>query len=305
MIKSLYQTTLHFKQHNTPGWQILYKLCKLCLNIFYPLFARLKTAKGIDENGEIIVSLTSFPARINEVWISIASIMNQTLKPARIILWLSMERFTDEPKLPASLKRLQKRGLEIRYCEDIMPHKKYYFSMLENPDKVIVTIDDDIFYPENHLEKLWEAHQKYPKSVCCWYGHVINYREDGSIDLYNSWTSDVNDYMEPTFQLVPVGCGGVLYPPGVMPKQLFHIEDIKELCVKTDDLWLKAMEVIGDVKAVRCVENSMIFFGLIKTRHKGLFAENADLDGNDVALKAILRKYPEVERKLYEDFIGA
>lgn len=302
MIQILYHYVLDQKSKNRKNWPLLYKICKVLLNLFYPVFAWGRKKTGIDPAGKLIVSLTSFPDRIGDVWISIATIMNQTLKPARIVLWLSKEQFPDPGMLPKSLKRLQKRGLEIRYCEDLMPHKKYFHTMLENPDQVVVTIDDDIFYPENHLEKLWKAHQRYPEAVCCWYGHVISYGEDGTIAPYNSWISDVCGYTEPSLQLVPVGCGGVLYPPGVLPGQLFCSEDIRSLCLKTDDLWLKAMEVLGDVRAVRCVENSMIFYGLIKTRHKGLFAENADRDGNDVALRAILGKYPQVEERLYEDY---
>lgn len=302
MIQTLYNYVLKQKSKNKKKWPILYKICKVVLNLFYPILAWGRKKPGTDADGKIIVSLTSFPDRIGDVWISISTIMNQTLKPARIVLWLSEEQFPDPGKLPESLKRLQKRGLEIKYCEDLMPHKKYFYTMQENPDQVVVTIDDDIFYPEDHLEKLWAVHQQYPRAVCCWYGHVISYREDGSIEVYNSWISDVSGYRTPSLQLVPVGCGGVLYPPGVLPGQLFCTEDIKTLCLKTDDLWLKAMEVLGDVRAVRCVEDSMIFYGLIKTRHKGLFAENADRDGNDVALRAILGKYPQVEKRLYEDY---
>ncbi len=303
MIKLLYDSILLLKAKQIKGWQLLYKICKLLLNICYPIVASMKRECGISNEGKVIVSLTSFPDRIGDVWISISSIMDQTQKAKRIILWLAREQFPEDKPLPKSLSRLQRRGLEIRYCENLMPHKKYYGSMVEYPDEVIVTIDDDIFYPKDHLEKLWKAHERYPDAVCCWYGHVVTYREDGSIQNYNEWTSDVNDYMVPSLQLVPVGCGGVLYPPEKLAKQVFNKEDIYKLCLKTDDLWLKAMEVLADVKAVRCEKYSMIFFGLIKTRHKGLFAENADRDGNDVALEAILHKYPLVAEKLYNDFI--
>ena len=51
---------------------------------------------------KIIASLTSYPARINIVPYVIASILNQTMKPDKIILWLGNDRFPDE-KLPPFL----------------------------------------------------------------------------------------------------------------------------------------------------------------------------------------------------------
>lgn len=302
MVKFLYECAVKAKKKNFPGWRYIYKLNKLILNVFYPWLQKGKKATGVDANSPVIVSLTSFPARIDLVWITIASIMNQTMKAGRIILWLSREQFSgNDEDLPKSLLALKKRGLEIRYCGDIMPHKKYFYVMQENPEGVVVTIDDDIFYPENHLEMLWKKHLEYPKAVCCWYAHKIGYDENGKILLYNQWESDVSGYETPTMQLLAVGCGGVLYPVKEMPGMLFDEEKIQKLCIRTDDLWLKSMEVLAGIPVVRCVPDSLIFYGFLQTRHKGLFATNADRDGNDVAMEAILGSYPQVERLLYQD----
>ena len=303
MIGFLYRSAVKLKKRNFPGWKYFYKLNKLILNVLYPKIHKKDTASGVDKNSPFIVSLTSFPARIELVRITIASIMNQTMKAGRIILWLSNEQFsgTDED-LPKSLTNLKKRGLEIRYCKNMMPHKKYFYVMQENPEAVVVTIDDDIFYPENHLEMLWKKHLEYPEAVCCWYAHKIKYDDKGKILPYNDWESDVPGYGEPTMQLLAVGCGGVLYPVKRMPKELFSEEQIRKLCLMTDDLWLKSMEVLSDIPVVRCVEDSLIFYGFLQTRHKGLFASNADRDGNDVAMGNILENYPAVQELLYRDF---
>lgn len=305
MIIQLYQMVVNAKNHNKPGWQYLYKFNKVILNILYPVFQRNNHKTGIDETSQMIVSLTTFPDRINDVWISISSIMNQTRKAKKILLWLSKEQFSDDYQLPESLLKLQNRGLEIRMCEDdFMPHKKYFYAMQEYPNDIIVTIDDDIFYPGNHLEKLWEKHLEYPDAVCCWYAGKMRYDNSGKLLKYNDWQSDVSGEVEPTLQILPVGCGGVLYPPHALHEDAFNSDNFSKLCIKTDDLWLKAMEVKKNTKCVRCVEDSLIFYGLIKTRHKGLFKENADSDGNDVALRNILRAYPEVEESLYLDHLN-
>ena len=42
---------------------------------------------------EVIVSLTTFPARISTVWITIETIFRQEVMPDRIVLWLAKEQF--------------------------------------------------------------------------------------------------------------------------------------------------------------------------------------------------------------------
>ena len=67
---------------------------------------------------KIIVSLTSYPKRINVVWITIETLLQQTVKPDEVILWLADSQFKEIEELPEELKALQKRGLTIRFCDD-------------------------------------------------------------------------------------------------------------------------------------------------------------------------------------------
>lgn len=303
MIQKLYDIAKAWKMSNRKGWSLLYKVNKLIANIWCPLTQRWNHNAGIDETHEMIVSLTTFPARIDIVWITIASIMNQTYKAGRIILWLAREQFPkEEQDLPKSLLRLKERGLEICFCEDLKPHKKYFYSMKLNPEKCVVTIDDDIIYPEKHLEQLWQTHLRHPEEICCQFAHKITYDEQGNIEAYDNWQSCYGESIEPTLQILPVGCGGVLYPPHVLDENIYNVEDIKTLCPVMDDLWLKSMAVRKGTKAVLCNEGSLIYFDVLGTRESGLYHSNAGEKKNDVAMGAIVEKYPEVCHKLYQDY---
>ena len=44
------------------------------------------------DNG-VIVSLTSFPQRMYELHYTLYSLLTQTVKPAKVVLWLSYEEF--------------------------------------------------------------------------------------------------------------------------------------------------------------------------------------------------------------------
>jgi len=67
---------------------------------------------------QLIVSLTSYPARINSVHITINTLLQQSLKPNKVILWLASEQFPNkENDLPDNLLRLKDYGLTIEWCD--------------------------------------------------------------------------------------------------------------------------------------------------------------------------------------------
>ena len=95
------------------------------------------TMKGVSDDllceHEVIVSLTSFGKRIYDVHLAIESIMQGSVKPNRIILWLSEEEFKGKP-LPKTLEKQKNRGLQIEYCEDLRSYKKIVPTMEKYPD---------------------------------------------------------------------------------------------------------------------------------------------------------------------------
>jgi len=299
MITFLYETVRKIKSKNKSCWPFVYKLCKLFVNVFYPVCNRWKKSYGLDENSKIVVSLTTYPARIGKVWITITSLLQQTLKPYKVILWLSQEQFPDK-KLPRQLVRLQGRGLEIRFCEDLKPHKKYYYAMQEYPEYYVVTADDDIFYPEKHLEQLWAGHNEYPEAVICHWSHLIAFEETDEFQPYNEWPD--NNKMPPSHLTLAVGCNGVLYPPYSLPKEAFDKGKIMEYALYTDDLWLKCMEILNDCRVVNCNETILIYFNVVSTQNKGLWQSNTGKENrNDIVWKEMMRLYPDIKNILLEE----
>lgn len=295
----VYLYSLLYKNKNRKVYLFLYRCIKAFLNTYYPIHCKLAAPyrhKMTADN--VIVSLTSFPARINSVWIIIETLLRQTYKPEKIILWLSESQFESKDgksidALPKKLVKLQRRGLEIKFGEDLRSHKKYYNTMKENPDAIVITVDDDTFYPEDLVENLLRTHAKFPNTVCCNIGHLITI-EDGQIAPYIHWGSGADGCDQPSSYLVPIGCEGVLYPPGSLSKEAFNKSNIKELCPYADDLWLKAMATLNGVKAVENGPVSITYANLLSSNKNSLKAINVDQDMNDKQFGNILKRFPQL-----------
>lgn len=82
------------------------------------------TVKSTSRSPELVVSFTSFPARIEDAWIAADSLMRQDVPPDAVVLVLSQEEFPDQ-EVPRSLRLMQRRGLEILWVDrDLRSFKK-------------------------------------------------------------------------------------------------------------------------------------------------------------------------------------
>ena len=187
---------------------------------------------------DIIVSLTTYSKRIYDVHLTIESIMEQTMKANRIILWLDYS-FEKQP-LPKALQLLQKRGLEIEYCKDIRSYKKLIPALKKYPDDAIITIDDDVLYEFDLLEKLITAYQQSPSYIYCNRHHLMRQDTEGKVFPYTQWTWNYIN-LNANIMNFPTGVGGVLYPPHSLDEEVFNEAVFLDICKYADDVWFKAM----------------------------------------------------------------
>ena len=125
------------------------------------------------EGEKIIISLTSFPARINIVVKTIKTLLTQTLKPDAVILWLAPEQFPNgENDLPQELLDLKQYGLTIDWYKDIRSYKKIIPTLKKYQNAVIITTDDDIYYAPDTVESLYKSYLEHKNEVhahrCDW-----------------------------------------------------------------------------------------------------------------------------------------
>lgn len=241
----------------------------------------------------IIVSLTSFPARIQTVHIAIRSLILQTKQPDKIILWLAKSEFPNgEADLPAILLGYKNIGLEIEWCEEnIRPHKKYYYAMQKYPDAIIVTVDDDLIYDQHMLELLFWSYMRFPYAVSSMRTHYIVSDEEDNIASYSKWIKEYSGLVGiPSMRLFATSGAGTLFPPYCMSPELFNLQSIKSLCIDADDLWLKIMQVLVGTPVVLVAPNRPLHC-ISGTQEIALRKKNLILEQNDTQLHRILNSY--------------
>ena len=173
------------------------------------------------------------------------------MKPDLILLYLARDEAKDESGLPSSVLELTKYGIQIFFVDDnLKPHKKYYYTMKNYPNSIIITVDDDIIYDKNLVSDLYASYVKYPAAVSARRVHKIVKDKNNNLLPYTKWLYEYKKETIPSFNLFTTGVGGVLYPPGILPPETFDVEKIKELCLDADDVWLKFMELKNKIPVV-------------------------------------------------------
>lgn len=242
----------------------------------------------------IIISLTSYEARFRDLPITLYSLLNQNLKPDRIILWLN-EDYKDLSNLPYEITQFIKNGLEIRFVKDIKSYTKAIYAFKEFSDSIIVTADDDIYYPKDWLKKLYLSYIAYPDDIQVHRAHKANLNKK-----YEDWEKHVNEE-DARFDNFLTGVGGVLYPPKCFSKEVLREDVFLKNAPNADDVWLWIMALVHNRK-IRVVKNHIrtlisvnIFNQLFKNN---LYKKNKN-GGNDEQIENLMKYYGEnVQRKL-------
>ncbi|MGN1234894.1 MAG: glycosyltransferase family 2 protein [Christensenellaceae bacterium] len=240
---------------------------------------------------KIIVSLTSFPARIDCVAPVVGGMLRQSMQADKICVYLGKKQFEKHP-IPKDLKTLADMGLvELCFREDLKPHTKYFYAMQEHPNDIVITVDDDIIYRPTLIEELYKSFVRFPECVSCVRAHKMRFDRDGKLLPYWDWIHEYH-YTEsiPTHRLLATGVGGVLYPPHCFSEEAFDVETIKKTCLSADDLWLKIMEIRHGRKVVLCADSSIPQEVLGSAQTVSLLATNLQ-DKNDRQMEAILEHF--------------
>ena len=301
LLDVVYGINKHLVNRNTIWDKLLIKrlfslVVRVLTNYILPLFL-IRSSESL-YNGccvPIIVSITSFPARINRVYMTIESVICQSDKPQAIILWLSRQQFPNEINdLPKRLVLQQERGLSIRFVDgDIKSYKKFYYSFLEFKNSLILTLDDDLLIPSYFLKSIYTCKKQHPNNVIASFGFRFY------------WDDDIN-YIKPTNTRIVSGDsgndlmfgsgGGTLFDSSVVSR-MDTIDKIIELCPTADDIYLNALfRVCGFGVTFHC-NNPLLSIKIHK--NQSLLSINGDIFSSDSSNALQLKKLVEYFTQKY------
>ena len=240
---------------------------------------------------KLIVSMTSYPARIHGLEPVLESLFKQNRKADEIVLWLAEEQFPGkEQDLPEYLTGLVKRNkLTIRWCDDLKPHKKYFYAFQAYPNDLIVTVDDDLIYSRDMLSALHNSYLMYPDAVSAVRVHLMIVSEDNKILPYNRWVRETECCLyTPCMQLLATCGAGALFPPELFRKEFLDRDAIIENSLNADDLWLKAMQIMSGVPVVMARRYEPLVYAP-GSQQEALWHSNVSRNQNDVQMENIIR----------------
>jgi hypothetical protein len=236
----------------------------------------------------VVVTLSTIAKHLDhKVDLAIASLLTQKFRPDRVILWLS-DTLENQP-LPENFRYLQKAGLEVQYRKDVGPQTKLLYALQEYPDCLVVSADDDMFYPSNWLSDLYASYQPAPHYIHCHRAHLMRKDEHGKLLPYQRWNWLSPGVLGPSHWLFATGVGGILYPPNSLSPEVFNVEAFRQLCPLADDVWFKAMALLQDTPVKKVAPYAQQPLVIRGSQEERLTVPN--ITRNDLQLQATFDAY--------------
>jgi hypothetical protein len=193
-----------------------------------------------------IISLTTIPSRIKNIKKTIDSLLMQQLD---IYVWIPrvVKRTGEEfdGKMPTFLKNNSRINVEV--VEDMGSITKL-IPALDLDEDVIITCDDDIYYPIGWASGLLEAHEKFPKYALCYRGRRFPNRQNkqyGSTKIFHG--------AEYEFVDIITGVRGALYHKNFFDKKIYNFKNFIPAWF-VDDVWISGCLDDRGIKRM-CIPN--------------------------------------------------
>lgn len=245
-----------------------------------------RPSHGLD--GELIVSLTSYPARFPQLHLTLRSLLHQSIRPDRLILWIAEE---DRGQLTPETRALEKDGLEIATCPDLRSFKKLVPSLARFPNAYVVTADDDLYYRSDWLSTLVDEVEPGERVVMCHRAHRLINDAAGLVRPYRERQSDVHDQAARTnsHDLVATTGAGALFPPASLHPVVLDQEKFLRICPHGDDLWFAWCAALAGTP-VRKVGARFRVLNWPGTTDDSLWSQN-EAGGNDRMIEALQQEF--------------
>lgn len=197
---------------------------------------------------KVIVSMATIPCRMERLKENIPSFKNQTYPFDMLVINVLDNLTEDDYAFYEELKTIDERIVinkveeKWRSCNKLLPTLKRY------PDEIIITVDDDIYYPNECISTLMEQYKLTPECIIAQEVSPLALQRNNSYISYHMCL-DVK-LMQKEWGKYLSGC--CLFPPHVFDNtDLFDYDKMMELTGGThDELWFWVNSTLNGIQCV-------------------------------------------------------
>ncbi len=234
----------------------------------------------------VYITLTSYPPRYGTLYLTLKSLLTQSVRPDAVLLWIAEG---DLGQLPKRVLALQSRGLRILSCEDHRSFKKIIPALRHFPEAFLATADDDLYYRPNWLAGLVSEHKPADPAILCYLAMPPLGDAQGKPLPFLQWRLPRG--AEPPNGLLPLSGAGTLFPPRTLHPITTDADRYLRLCPTADDLWLYWMARMAGTP-VRRVGNVTLrqMISWPASKSTALYHYNVFGGGNDLQAANLARE---------------
>lgn len=206
---------------------------------------------------DVIVSLTSFPARLKQpelLELCLNSLVSQNTKyKYNIVLTLFKNDIQYVSK--RTLDFCYSHGIEILPCnEDLKGHKKYFYVMQKYPGIPIIVVDDDLIFYDNLVESLMDSYMGNRNVIWTGWCQNMSLTPEGKF-IYSEYALGSNSSDEkPSFRYKFGSGSGTLIPPQLIDDFQYVFNLVRQGDnIFHDELVLKKLSLDRGIKVGLCL----------------------------------------------------
>lgn len=182
----------------------------------------------------VVFSLSTLPTRIGDVHETVQELLNSSIHPDAVYLNVPKEsiRLRQPYHVTSELRAIalsDTRFILNDLCEDFGPATKLLPTLKAEvePETIIITADDDIFYPINYHEELLEQQLRHPDTAFGYRGVIFK----NNRPIYLASNPGPTQIIE--------GFTGAIYRRRFFTDSIFDV-NVQSPCFFTDDIYISA-----------------------------------------------------------------
>ena len=223
---------------------ILAEVLRYLRILLFPAFFIRKSRRNTAKN--VVITMTTLPSRIRNIRTTIASLLDQSIAPEKIIL--NLPKYSRREQIGYAIPRYLKNHPSIlvnEIEEDLGPATKLLptLKLFEGSDTLIIVADDDEIYPKGLIENYLSHADRFPTSVMSLVGWDApeDFKHTSKQVLYGAIGDRPKGSMKvikPTRTDCVQGASTFAVRPGFFTESIFLYADAPKEAFYVDDIWV-------------------------------------------------------------------